>query len=51
MRGLQVILMVGLPGAGKTHWVNEFLKEHPEKRYNVISMGTLFNQMKVSQLM
>lgn len=39
--------MVGMPGAGKTHWVREHTAKHPEKRYNVLSTGALFDRMKV----
>ncbi|GBP96284.1 Heterogeneous nuclear ribonucleoprotein U-like protein 1 [Eumeta japonica] len=43
----EVILMVGLPGAGKTHWARNHAANHPERRYNIISTGALFDKMKV----
>lgn len=45
---LQVILMVGLPGSGKTQWALKYSKENPEKRYNVLGAETVLNQMRVS---
>lgn len=45
---LQVILMVGLPGSGKTQWALKYAKENPEKRYNVLGAETVLNQMRVS---
>lgn len=44
----EVIMMVGLPGAGKTHWVINHLKENAEKRYTVISNPALIERMNVS---
>lgn len=45
---LQVILMVGLPGSGKTQWALKYAKENPEKRYNVLGAEIVLNQMRVS---
>lgn len=45
---VQVILMVGLPGSGKTQWALKYSKENPEKRYNVLGAETVLNQMRVS---
>lgn len=44
----EVILMVGLPGAGKTTWVLNHIKENPDKRYHVIGADTLIAKMTVS---
>lgn len=44
----EVILMVGLPGSGKTQWALKYAKENPEKRYNVLGAETVLNQMRVS---
>lgn len=44
---VQVILMVGLPGAGKSHWVRNHVAANPDKRYNVLSTATLIDKMKV----
>ncbi|XP_063370373.1 heterogeneous nuclear ribonucleoprotein U-like protein 2 [Cydia amplana] len=43
----EVILMVGMPGAGKTHWVRAHVAAHPERRYNVLSTQELFHRMQV----
>ncbi|KAK5864678.1 hypothetical protein PBY51_015902 [Eleginops maclovinus] len=29
----EVLLMVGLPGSGKSHWARAHMKQHPEKQY------------------
>jgi GTPase SAR1 family protein len=29
-------MMVGLPGAGKTFWAEEWKKRHPDKNYNIL---------------
>ena len=42
-----MILLIGLPGAGKTTWVSKYVEEHPEKRYNVIGAVALLERMKV----
>lgn len=42
----EVLMMVGLPGAGKTHWVKKHTAENPEKRYNVLGTVNVLDQMK-----
>lgn len=44
----EVIMMIGLSGAGKTKWVKEWVAEHPEKRYVVLGATALIDRMKVS---
>lgn len=44
----EVILLVGLPGAGKTHWALQHIKENAEKRYHVIGADALIAKMTVS---
>lgn len=44
----EVILMVGLPGSGKTTWVLNHLRENPLKRYYVIGADSLISKMTVS---
>ncbi|XP_036113602.1 heterogeneous nuclear ribonucleoprotein U-like protein 2 isoform X3 [Molossus molossus] len=46
----EVILMVGLPGSGKTQWALKYSKENPEKRYNVLGAETVLNQMRMKGL-
>lgn len=43
----EVILLVGLPGAGKTHWTLAHVKENPEKRYHVIGADALLAKMTI----
>ena len=47
----EVIMMVGLPGAGKTVWASNFAKTHPEKKYNILGTNTIMDKMKVMGLM
>lgn len=44
----EVILMIGLPGAGKTFWVNKYVTENPEKQYQVLGLQSLLDKMTVS---
>ena len=44
----EMIMMIGLPGCGKTTWVDKFVAENPEKQYNVVSTTTMINKMTVS---
>ncbi|KAH0508108.1 Heterogeneous nuclear ribonucleoprotein U-like protein 2 [Microtus ochrogaster] len=46
----EVILMVGLPGSGKTKWALNYAKENPEKRYNVLGAETVLSQMRMKGL-
>merc|ERR1719462_488553 len=40
--------MVGLPGSGKTYWVEKHVAENPDKNYNVISTSEMFKKMTVN---
>ncbi|XP_038621272.1 heterogeneous nuclear ribonucleoprotein U-like protein 2 [Tachyglossus aculeatus] len=42
----EVLLMVGLPGTGKTRWALEHARGNPEKRYNVLGAETVLRQMR-----
>ncbi|XP_009272747.1 PREDICTED: uncharacterized protein LOC103894979, partial [Aptenodytes forsteri] len=44
----EVLLMVGLPGAGKTQWAQKHTQENREKRYNILGTETVLHQMRVS---
>lgn len=46
----QIIMMVGLPGAGKTTWVEKYIKENLEKKYYVLGTNFLIDKMKVNGL-
>lgn len=41
-------MMCGLPGSGKTHWVQDYLKENPDKKYTVLGNSFLLNKMTVN---
>ncbi|CAJ0963980.1 unnamed protein product, partial [Mesorhabditis belari] len=43
-----VLMMVGLPGVGKTTWVRHYLRDHPDEDWSLISPDTVLNQMKVN---
>ncbi|XP_026482305.1 uncharacterized protein LOC113389492 [Ctenocephalides felis] len=44
----EVLMLCGLPGVGKTHWVEKWVREHPEKRYTVLGTHELVNRMKTN---
>lgn len=46
----EVYLLVGLPGSGKTYWTSNFIKENPEKKYDIIGPDSLIAKMTVSVL-
>lgn len=47
---MQMIMIIGLPGAGKTTLAENMKKSYPEKRYNIIGTDTLIDKMKVMGL-
>ena len=47
----EMIMMIGLPGSGKTTWVEKHVAAHPEKRYNVIGASVLQERMKVNEIL
>lgn len=46
----EVIMMIGLSGAGKTKWVNDWVAANTDKRYVVLGASALIARMKVSFL-
>jgi heterogeneous nuclear ribonucleoprotein U-like protein 1 len=44
----EVILMCGLPAAGKTHWVREYVQSNPDKKYTLLGNTHLLEKMTVS---
>ncbi len=45
-----MIMLVGLPGSGKTTWANKHVAENPDKKYTVIGTSSLIDKMKVCNL-
>ncbi|KAK9881562.1 hypothetical protein WA026_016437 [Henosepilachna vigintioctopunctata] len=43
----EVLMMCGLPGSGKTHWVKEYLKSNADKKITVIGCSHLLDKMTV----
>ncbi|CAC5387390.1 HNRNPUL1 [Mytilus coruscus] len=46
----EIICMVGLPGAGKTYWVDKCVAENVDKRYNVLGTNNIIDKMRVMGL-
>uniref|UniRef100_A0A182QUT2 B30.2/SPRY domain-containing protein n=1 Tax=Anopheles farauti TaxID=69004 RepID=A0A182QUT2_9DIPT len=44
----ELIMMIGLPGCGKTTWVQNYLKENTESSFTLLSVDSLLDNMKVS---
>ncbi|KAI5059124.1 hypothetical protein GOP47_0025443 [Adiantum capillus-veneris] len=47
----EVIMMVGLPGSGKTTWAQKWVREHAEERYVLLGTNAALDQMKVPGLL
>ncbi|XP_073343734.1 heterogeneous nuclear ribonucleoprotein U-like protein 2 [Pagrus major] len=41
----EVLLIVGLPGSGKSHWARTHMKQHPEKQYRLLGTEELLTCM------
>ena len=46
----EVLMMVGLPSCGKTTWLDKFVKDNPDKKYNVLGSNDILIKMKVMGL-
>ncbi|KAL3146007.1 hypothetical protein ABBQ38_015364 [Trebouxia sp. C0009 RCD-2024] len=42
----EVLVLVGLPGSGKSTWATRYVANHPEKRYAVLSVDGVIKQLK-----
>ncbi|XP_034135402.1 heterogeneous nuclear ribonucleoprotein U isoform X3 [Drosophila guanche] len=43
----EVILLVGLPGAGKTHWTLKHVADNADKRYEIIGPYSMIEKMTI----
>uniref|UniRef100_A0A8C9T3T8 Heterogeneous nuclear ribonucleoprotein U-like 1 like n=1 Tax=Scleropages formosus TaxID=113540 RepID=A0A8C9T3T8_SCLFO len=46
----EMLMMVGLPGCGKTTWAIKHAEEHPEKKFNILGTNAIMEKMKVMGL-
>ncbi|XP_063793901.1 heterogeneous nuclear ribonucleoprotein U-like protein 1 isoform X2 [Pseudophryne corroboree] len=46
----EILMMVGLPGAGKTTWAIKHSLANPEKKYNMLGTNAIMEKMKVMGL-
>lgn len=45
----EVIMMIGLPGSGKTTWALNYAKEHEDKNFYLLSQATIMDRTTVKQ--
>nr|XP_006823758.1 PREDICTED: heterogeneous nuclear ribonucleoprotein U-like protein 1-like [Saccoglossus kowalevskii] len=43
----EILMMIGLPGSGKTTWAEKYAKENSDKRYCIIGLKSLVDKMKI----
>ncbi|NWW00293.1 HNRL2 protein, partial [Machaerirhynchus nigripectus] len=43
----EVLLMVGLPGSGKTQWAQKHSQENRDKRYNILGTERVLHQLRL----
>lgn len=44
---LQILMMVGLPAAGKTTWAIKHAAANPSKKYNILGTNAIMDKMRV----
>lgn len=47
MMTMKVLMMVGLPAAGKTRWIQEYLRDNAAERWHVVSTDAVVDAMRV----
>ena len=47
---LQVVMMVGLPGSGKTSWAHKYCRDNLSKKYNILGADDIVQNIRVSFL-
>ncbi|XP_053677147.1 heterogeneous nuclear ribonucleoprotein U-like protein 2 [Anopheles nili] len=43
----ELIMTIGLPGCGKTNWLQQYLKDNPDSTFTLLSIESLLENMKV----
>lgn len=43
----ELVFLIGLPASGKTHWVQNYVKENAQKKYTVLNVEMLLDQMRL----
>ncbi len=47
---VQMIMMCGLPGCGKTTWANKHSQANVDKKFNILGTNNIIDKMKVMGL-
>ena len=47
----EVIMVIGLPCAGKTYWATKHMEKNPEKHYVLLGTNEIMDKMKVSHFL
>ena len=45
-----MIMMCGLPGAGKTTWANKYKLDNAEHKFNILGTNAFLDKMRVNGL-
>ncbi len=43
----EVLMLIGLPAAGKTTWADKHCRQNPEKKYTILGTNLIMDKMKV----
>ena len=44
----KAIMLVGLPGVGKTKWAYEYAKKNPDRSYYILGVSSIHEKMQVN---